>query len=205
MDIFQKNNTVIFHFRYRAVFLFIIYLLDIDFIMFFKKLSKYEVLEKMEQRKIELRKIDKLPSLLDKFYLSFVSKYEGIEITPDIEVFGYEKALCENRYLAANYGNISKKVWIIGTSGQGDEWFINRENNLILFYDHNQGEYSNISQFKCLNISFCSFLQMAFLYQDLEMLLDKQNSIDKPLIDDFINEVNSIHPYLYTTYPYKYF
>ena len=64
--------------------------------MFFKKLSKYEVLEKMKQRKIELRKIDKLPSLLDKFYLSFVSKYEGIEITPDIEVFGYEKALCEN-------------------------------------------------------------------------------------------------------------
>ena len=50
--------------------------------MFFKKLSKYEVLEKMEQRKIELRKIDKLPSLLDKFYLSFVSKYEGIEIRP---------------------------------------------------------------------------------------------------------------------------
>ena len=104
-----------------------------------------------------------------------------------------------------NYDNISKKVWIIGTSGQGDEWFINRENNLILFYDHNQGEYSNISQFKCLNISFCSFLQMAFLYQDLEKLLNKQNSIDKPLIDDFINEVNSIHPYLYTTYPYKYF
>lgn len=173
--------------------------------MFFKKLSKYEVLEKMEQRKIELRKIDKLPPLLDEFYLSFVSKYEGIEITPDIEVFGYEKALYENRYLAANYDNISKKVWIIGTSGQGDEWFINRENNLILFYDHNQGEYSNISQFKCLNISFCSFLQMAFLYQDLEMLLDKQNSIDKLLIDDFINEVNSIHPYLYTTYPYKYF
>ena len=173
--------------------------------MFFKKLSKYEVLEKMEQRKIELRKIDKLPSLLDKFYLSFVSKYEGIEITPDIEVFGYEKALCENRYLATNYDNISKKVWIIGTSGQGDEWFINRENNLILFYDHNQGEYYNISQFKCLNISFFCFLQMAFLYQDLEKLLDKQNSIDKPLIDNFINEVNSIHPYLYTTYPYKYF
>lgn len=173
--------------------------------MFFKKLSKYEVLEKMEQRKIELRKIDKLPSLLDKFYLSFVSKYEGIEITPDIEVFGYEKALCENRYLAANYGNISKKVWIIGTSGQGDEWFINRENNFVLFYDHNQGEYSNISQFTCLNISFCNFLQMAFLYLDLEELLDKQEPVDKTLIDNFIKEVNSIHPDLYTAYPYKYF
>ena len=49
------------------------------------------------------------------------------------------------------------------------------------------------------------FYQMAFLLSRLEMLLDKQNSIDKPLIDDFINEVNSIHPYLYTTYPYKYF
>ena len=77
--------------------------------MIFRKLSEYEVLERMEQRKVVLRKLDKLP-LLDKFYLSFVSKYEGIEITPDIEVFGYEKALCENRYLATNYGYISEKV-----------------------------------------------------------------------------------------------
>ena len=172
--------------------------------MIFRKLSEYEVLERMEQRKVVLRKLDKLP-LLDKFYLFFVSKYEGIEITPDIEVFGYEKALCENRYLAANYGNISEKVWLVGTSGQGDEWFINRENNFVLFYDHNQGEYSNISQFTCLNISFCNFLQMAFLYLDLEELLDKQEPVDKTLIDNFIKEVNSIHPDLYTAYPYKYF
>ncbi len=46
---------------------------------------------------------------------------------------------------------------------------------------------------------------MAFLYQDLEELLDKQGPVDKTLIDNFIKEVNSIHPDLYTTYPYKYF
>ena len=172
--------------------------------MTFRKLSEYDVLERMEQRKVEHRNLDKLP-LLDKFYLSFVSKYKGIEITPDIEVFGYEKTLCENRYLAANYDNISKKVWMVGTSGQGDEWFINRENNFMLFYDHDQGEYSNICQFTCLNISFCSFLQMAFLYQDLEKLLDKQGPVDKILKDNFIKEINSIHPDLYTIYPYKYF
>ena len=148
--------------------------------------------------------MEKLPPL-DKLYLSFISKYEGVEITPDIEIYGYEKALYENRYLVNNYSDISQQVWIIGASGQGDEWFMNKKNNLILFYDHEQGEYSNISQFTCFDISFCCFLQMAFLYQDLEKMLEKQEILNNALIDSFIKEIDTIHPNLYKTYPYKYF
>lgn len=175
-----------------------------EMMMVFRKLSENEILERIEQRKMEIRNLEKLPPL-DKFYLSFISKYEGIEITPDIEIFEYEKALNENRYLATNYEIISKKVWIIGASGQGDGWFINKENNFVLFYDHEQGEYSDMNQFTCFNIPFYSFLQMAFLYQDLEKLLDNQEYEDKTLIDKFSEEINSIHADLYKIYPYNYF
>lgn len=170
----------------------------------FKKLSEQEVLERLNKRKVEIKKIDKLPSL-DKFYLSFISKYESIEITSDIEIFGYEEVLKENRYLKTNFPNINQIVWIIGRTGQGDEWFINKENSCILFYNHNQGEYSNIKQFVDFNVSFFEFLQMAFLYQKLENLLDQQDKIDKTDINLFIELINSIHPNLYELYPFKYF
>ena len=172
--------------------------------MEFRKLSECEVFERMKRRKMEIRHMEKLPPL-DKLYLSFISKYESVEITPDIEIYGYEKVLYENRYLVTNYSDISQQVWMIGTSGQGDGWFINKESNLVLFYDHDQGEYSNITQFTSLNISFCCFLQMAFLYQDLEKMLRKQENVNKILLDAFVKEIDSIYPNLFKAYPYKYF
>ena len=62
-----------------------------------------------------------------------------------------------------------------------------------------------MNQFTCLNIPFYSFLQMAFLYQDLEKLLDNQEYEDKTLIAKFSEEINSIHADLYKIYPYNYF
>jgi len=62
--------------------------------------------------------------LLNSFYLSFLAKYEGVEITADIAVFSYEEALKENNYLETNYPDISLVLWIFGRTGQGDEWFI---------------------------------------------------------------------------------
>ncbi|MDO4726229.1 MAG: SMI1/KNR4 family protein [Porphyromonadaceae bacterium] len=170
----------------------------------FKKLSEQEVLERLSLRKTEVKCLDKLPPL-DKFYISFVSQYEDEEITPDIEVLGYEKVVKENRYLATNYTNISKMVWLIGRTGQGDQWFIKRDNGVILFYDHNQGEYSNMKQFVSLHIGFSDFLQMAFLYQDLEILLNKQAEATKDQIINFIKTINSIYPNLYESYPFGYF
>lgn len=102
---------------------------------------------------------------LNDNYLSFLGEFKEIEITPDIIIFGYEAALKENQYLHENYPEISEKVWIIGRTGQGDEWFIGKEKNNILFYDHNQGEYLNINQFIDMRITFEDFLKMAFSYQ----------------------------------------
>jgi hypothetical protein len=170
--------------------------------MFERKLSEQEILIFLRKRKSEIKNLDKLPRL-DKLYLSFLSKCERVEIIPDIMIWEYEKALTENRYLNANYPKIGQTLWIIGETGQGDEWFINMENNYISFYDHNQGEYSNMEQFICFDISFLEFLQMAFLYQELENSMNEK-VMSKGELDNFCNMINSIRPNLYELYPFKY-
>ena len=72
------------------------------------------------KRKVEIKKLDKLPKL-DNNYLLFITKYQEVEIIPDISLFNYEEALNENRYLESHYPEISRYFWSIGQAGQGDE------------------------------------------------------------------------------------
>lgn len=152
----------------------------------------------------EIKKSISLWQLNDN-YLSFLGKFKEIEITPDIIIFGYETALKENQYLHENYPEISEKVWIIGRTGQGDEWFVNKIKNNILFYGHNQGEYLNINQFLDMKINFENFLKMAFSYQQLEEELDMHEELNEVEQDQFKKLVNSINDGLYKRYPFKYF
>lgn len=152
----------------------------------------------------EIKKSISLWQLNDN-YLSFLGKFKEIEITPDIIIFGYETVLKENQYLHENYPEISEKVWIIGRTGQGDEWFVNKTKNNILFYDHNQGEYLNINQFLDMKINFENFLKMAFSYQQLEEELDMHEELNEVEQDQFKKLVNSINDGLYERYPFKYF
>ena len=46
------------------------------------------------KRKVEIKKLDKLPKL-DNNYLLFITKYQEVEIIPDISLFNYEEALNE--------------------------------------------------------------------------------------------------------------
>lgn len=152
----------------------------------------------------EIKKSISLWQLNDN-YLSFLGKFKEIEITPDIIIFGYETALKENQYLHENYPEISEKVWIIGRTGQGDEWFVNKTKNNILFYDHNQGRYLNVNQFLDMKINFENFLKMAFSYQQLEEELDMHEELNEVEQDQFKKLVNSINDGLYERYPFKYF
>lgn len=119
-------------------------------------------------------------------------------------IFDYEEALKENKYLTNNYPTISNKLWMVGRTGQGDEWFLDKERNTIYFYDHNLGEYVNEAQFLNLGISFLSFLQMAYLYQSLENLLDEKESLSVTEQDKFKSAVNSIQPNLHDRFPFSY-
>jgi hypothetical protein len=154
-----------------------------------------------------MNKIKKSISLwhLDDNYLSFLGKFKEVEITPDIIIFGYETTLKENQSLHENYPEISEKAWVIGRTGQGDEWFLDKSKNNIFFYDHNQGEYLHANQFLDMKINFESFLKMAFSYQKLEEELDIHEELNEIEQDQFKNLVNSINEGLYERYPFKYF
>lgn len=161
------------------------------------------IIEKLKPRSFKVKNIDKLILIKDEDYVSFLLNYQGIEITPDVNVFGYEKAIVENQNFQTNYPTISCVLWVIGDSGQGDSWFIDKRNGEILFYDHNQGECENLEQFVNLKITFFDFLKTAFLYQELELILEykKVNESEKK---EFKNQIDSISPKLFDLYPFKY-
>ncbi|MDU1260873.1 MAG: SMI1/KNR4 family protein [Veillonella sp.] len=134
------------------------------------------------KRKVEIKKLDKLPKL-DNNYLLFIVKYQEVEIIPDISLFNYEEALNENRYLECNYPEID---------------------NTIFHYNHDAGEYTR-SGFTNLGIDFSQFIQLALLYRDLEHLLDEGERLTDNIKTEFIYSVNSISNTLFNVYPFKYF
>lgn len=164
--------------------------------------SEYQVLNFLEKRKNAIASAEKLPNINSR-YLNYIKEFKGIEITPDIIILSYEDALKENKYLNENYSFIQENYWIIGFSGQGDSWFIEKKTNKILFFDHNQGEYDESSIFINLDIGFCKFLRMAFLYKELEEFID-ENEFNREHEKQFKKELNSLNPNLYNLYPYKY-
>lgn len=156
------------------------------------------ILEEFEQRNNVIKKLDKIP-LQDSQYLKFISSYKTTELNADIEIFDYDLCLKENRYIKDNYDKLSNRLWIIGRTGQGDEWFIDIETNEVLFYDHNKGEYEE-SFFTNMEIDFLGFLKMGILIKQLENYLDE----GKDVMQEYIRAMNSISSNLYNNYPYKY-
>ncbi|RQO68073.1 SMI1/KNR4 family protein [Pedobacter sp. KBW06] len=161
-----------------------------------------ELLHFLKIRKSKIENTDEVP-ISDLHYLCYISTYEGLEITPDIELFGYEKALKENRYIEENYSDLYSSLWMIGSSGQGDGWFLDRTSGCVLFYDHDQGEYDAKSDFLSLQINFPEFIQAAFLFQEFESLLDEgyPEAATAQLLKVGLDAIN---PVIFDLYPYKY-
>lgn len=163
-----------------------------------------DIFSNFETRTNIVTGLGKLPNLSES-YLSFLAQFKGIEITPDVIIYGYEDSLNENRYLEKNYSDCSEVFWMIGCSGQGDGWFINKLDGSIFFYDHDSGEYQ-INYFMNLGINFIEFLQLSFLYCELERYFDLNDGIvDEIRQKQFEDTVNSIHDDLFSSYPYRYF
>lgn len=118
--------------------------------------SNKELLSQLKEKEVKVKKAIKLPKM-DEFYINFLQDFEEVEIIPDISILGYEKSLNENNYIFKNYPNISHSFWLIGESGQGDSWFLDKSFNEVLFYDHNNGEFDKYSKFKNLKINFYDF------------------------------------------------
>lgn len=168
----------------------------------FAKKDIEELLHSLKRRKTKVEHADKVAAS-DVHYLMYISAYEGVEVTPDIELFGYEKAEKENRYIEENYPDLSLSLWMIGSSGQGDGWFLDKNSGFILFYDHDQGEYNEKSDFLSFQIGFLEFIQAAFLFREFESLLDENHSVEE---SEKLLKVglDAINPIIFDLYPYKY-
>lgn len=157
---------------------------------------------KLSPRSNAIKSFDKIP-FDDQAYLNFITQFKTTEITPDFILLDYEKCLNRNDYLKKHYKKISSQFWMIAETGQGDEWFINIDNKLVYFYDHNLGEYAE-ENFTTLDVVFEDFLRLNFLIKELEDLIEKDFDKDT-LKENFIKAVNEIERGLYQKYPYRYF
>ncbi len=163
--------------------------------------QQYQIFQKFRQRKNACKIVIDLPK--DKTYSAFLEYCIDTEITPDLIFFGYETAIKENQYLAQHFPKFFAYFWMIGRTGQGDEWFLDRQTCEVLFYDHNQGEYQDRNQFKSMKISFFQFLQFALLLKELETRID-ENACTALEFTCFNHAVNMIHPELFEHYPFNY-
>ena len=100
--------------------------------MFDKVFEIDEIKEIFIQRKSALKNFNKI-TINDDFYLNFLSEFQTTEFTPDIIIFGYEEAIKENKYVGEINPFISENFWMIGRTGQGDEWFIDKVKGGISF------------------------------------------------------------------------
>jgi len=66
-----------------------------------------DIFSNFEIRANIVTNLGKLPNL-NGSYLSFLVRFKGMEITPDVIIYGYEDSLNENRYLENNYSECSK-------------------------------------------------------------------------------------------------
>lgn len=165
----------------------------------FNKKSFEECLSLCTLKKSLIKNLNKIP-FNNTVYTNFISTYQGIEITPDIFIFSYEEALKENEYLVQQYPEISVDKWMIGSTGQGDSWFLDKKSEHIFFYNHDKGEYCN-EGFTDLLINFEEFIQLGFLCKDIEDYTDREEP-SKDFDSQVEISLKSIHESLYELYPF---
>lgn len=170
----------------------------------FEQRSLQQLFNDFTSRKSPVKNVDKI-GLNDPFYLDYILNYEGLEIIPDIRLFSYEEVLRENKYLAANYPQLADQVWTIGTSGQGDGWFVERNMKNVLFYDHDLGEYESVLSFLNFSISFSEFIQAAFMLRELEIKLYEEEVEAGTVEHVFKKSMTGINSNFMDLYPYSHF
>ena len=168
----------------------------------FKIRTLEELFTSFEPRKPIIKNMEKI-AVNNAVYLQFIGRYQGIEITPDIQLFGYEEALKENQYLEKLYPEIAARVWLIGRSGQGDEWLLDKDTQEVIYHDHEKGEYGGRSHIQDFDISFETFIKAAFLVKAWEDLLESVGEPGPDLTKQYKNALHDVHPAFFDRYPYK--
>ena len=95
-----------------------------------------ELFSSLEQLDPAIKNKAKIPDI-DATYTEFIHRYEGVSLTPDIVLYGYQKVLEWNR--RARGDGLPEDLWLIGQSGQGDEWFLSARTKTVFFSTTTRG------------------------------------------------------------------
>lgn len=137
----------------------------------------------------------------DQDYQYFVCHYKRTELNPDVILLDYEQSINQNRYIKNEYPDFAKELWLFANSGCGDMWFLHKISKQVLFYDHDQGEFSSFDDFTIMSVEFKEFVNLILILEQF------QQKLDNDLIDDseqyFLDHVYHINPNFFTIYPYQ--
>lgn len=138
----------------------------------------------------------------DKSYCHFICHYTTIELIPDVVLSNYQTALNDNRYLKEQYPNIADKFWLFAHSGCGDEWFLNKNNHQVFYYDHEQGEYE-LGKFVDMAVGFDEFIKLILTIQTFETQIENGEIVEPNHY--FAENIYLKNPIFFDKYPYQIF
>jgi hypothetical protein len=168
----------------------------------FRVLNIEEIFSKLPRRDKVIKKSEKI-HVHDEIYWEFVSSFSKFEINPDSVLLDYSQTILENLYIQKKFPEVSNDYWLFGKTGQGDEWFIDKKNNEVFFYNHDVGDYE-VNGFLNMKINFAQFLQLSFLVKELEDIFE-QGDLSDLYKEAFVSSLNAIQESLFVNYPYRYF
>ena len=140
------------------------------------------------------KKYDEKIGINDDDYKKFIVVNDTFEISCDIRLYNYDQALSVNRYIEKNNPGLSLRVFAIGNTGQGDQWFMDKKTSSILFYDHNDGELNDDSTFSDMKTVFVDFLQAALIINDFEN--------ENVSVEEMKEKLTEINPDFLELYPF---
>ncbi|MDR6923706.1 MULTISPECIES: hypothetical protein [Chryseobacterium] len=123
-------------------------------------------------------------------YKNLVTPIRTIEIASETILYNAVEAVSENKE------SEWKDYWCFAGNGQGDRWFLNKENS-IFFYDHDASD-----ELLPMEINFGQWLQMAYIIHQLDDCYDEYEIIPQLIKETFYKTLNNIGPGLGERYPF---
>lgn len=117
-------------------------------------------------------------------------------------LLSYEQALNNNRYLKEHYPNIADKFWLFAHSSCGDEWFLNKHNHQVFYYDHAQGDYE-LGKFMDMMVEFDEFIELILTIQTFETQMENGEIVEPTHY--FAENIYPKNLIFFDKYPYQIF
>lgn len=132
--------------------------------------------------------------VFQELYKDIVTGIQTTEISADYILYNMQEAYQENKefsdisyWVQGTSDSEISEWWIFGADGQGDLWLFDTKGK-VFFYDHDK-ECMCEENFKCMEIDFSQWLQLAFLFRQYEKS-DRYTNEDKAKLKNELSKIN---------------